>query len=277
MSSVKILFCRRCLPTPRFDAVSARFARRLHVPPFAAMPTTARRSPPMPRQPDLLPRSKSSDHSHRGQPSPGSDRRHPRLGRAATACPADPSGEAEERCRPTTSFACHPRGHGVDGHSQAHLSGGGRPDPILRTCALLVRAHRVELDAGLHHDPGLHRVDGPRGDQTHQSVRGGLGGEEEAGRSLHPGRRHYRAGSGHSLPQRNGADGGFPALGDKRSTQGGRDTEGVRAHHGEPIRCGPTESPGISALRQKQGEKGSMSWARWSPSWRSSTGLWGAH
>src|SRR5208337_2381413 len=49
-----------------------------------------------------------SDHPGREQPSVGSDRRYPRLGRAATARPEDPSRQVEERGGSAAAFARHP-------------------------------------------------------------------------------------------------------------------------------------------------------------------------
>ncbi len=162
MSPVKILLVRLCLlilsSALCLLLVLGGFRTRL-----CLIPTTSSAEvPPYAASARSIAQIQESNHPGGQQPSPRADRRHPRLGRTATACPGDPSCETEERRRSAAAFARHPGGHGVDGHSQAYLSGGGRPDPILRPCALLVRTHRVELDTGLYHDPGLHRVDGTR-------------------------------------------------------------------------------------------------------------------
>ena len=106
------------------------------------IPTTPAEVPPYAASARSIAQIQESNHSRGQQPSPRADRRHPRLGAAATARPTDSSGKVEDRCRPAASFARHPRRYAVNGYAQAHLPRGGRPDPILRPCALLVRADR---------------------------------------------------------------------------------------------------------------------------------------
>jgi len=173
-------------------------------------------------------------HPHRGGPQAGPDDRYPELDGAGGSSPADTDREAEERRWAAAAPACHCGCHAADGHPQAHLPGGGGSDPLLRPRPLPVWAHRDGMDAGLHHDPGLHRADGRAGDQAAESARGGAGGGKEAGGPQDCGRRHHGAGSGDPSSERDGADGQLPELGGRRQPQGRPSGGGIR---GEECHC----------------------------------------
>ena len=204
MSSVKTLPLRLCLPILS-SALCLLLVRGGFTTGLCLIPTPSAEVPPYAASARSVAQIQEPNHPRGHQPSPRADRRHPRLGGAATARPGNPSCETEERCRSTTTFACHPGRHGIDGYAQAHLSGGGRPHPLLRPGALLVRADRDTVDPGLHYHPGLHRVDGTRRDQAYQSARGAHGGETQAGRPQDTGGRYHSTGGIDPLSQRDGA------------------------------------------------------------------------
>src|SRR5208337_1945618 len=70
-------------------------------------------------------------HPHRGGPQASPADRHPGLERTGGAGPADTIRQAQECRWAAAAPACHPGGHVADGHPQAHLPGGGGPDPLL--------------------------------------------------------------------------------------------------------------------------------------------------
>src|SRR5208337_1924359 len=195
------------------------------------------------------------DHPSRGGPQVGPTHRHPGLDRDGGPSSADTLLQAQERRGTPSAPACLPGGDASNGNQKADLSGGGGPHPLLRPRALLVRADRDTVDSGLYYHPGLHRVDGRRGDQTHQSTRGADGGEREAGRYQDSGGRYHSAGSIGPLSQRDGAHEWLPELGSQCSPQGGPRAKRFCAADGESIQSSQAESPRIPPVCQDQGEQ----------------------
>jgi hypothetical protein len=85
-------------------------------------------------------------HPHRGGPQAGPCDRHPGLERNGRASAADSIRQAQERRRAAAAPACLAGVHAAYGHPQAHLPGGGGPDPLLRPSALPVWADRNHVD-----------------------------------------------------------------------------------------------------------------------------------
>lgn len=117
----------------------------------------------------------------------------------------DPRAEAEERGGTASAPSGDARRADPDGDPAAAVPGGGGADQVLRAGAVLVRADRDGLDAGLHHRAGLRAADGRGRRAADQRGRGRASGLARPGRPQDRSRRHDRAGSSDSASQRDGA------------------------------------------------------------------------
>src|ERR1035438_10093862 len=198
----------------------------------------------------------AADYPDRSEPSAGAADGHTGLDGDGGASRTDPAEEAEERCWSAAAPANDAGSDRLYGDAATDVPGGRGPDPVLRAGSLHVRADRDGMDAGLHDHPGLHGADG-RGRRTAaERVRGRACGREEAGRPEHHGRGYDSAGGGDPAPERDGADGELPSIGDIGGKACGRWSEEVSGQDDRKIRGREEEAPRVPTRREEQDEGG---------------------
>jgi hypothetical protein len=189
----------------------------------------------MPRQPDLLPKSKS-------QKIPLSDN-HPLI-QLAEALDWDQMQELAQQIR----LSKLKNAAGKPPHLRATLE--AMAFMAVRRLIYREAEDRIQYYASSRYLCGLTETEW-RPDFTtiqdftqlmreegvrHQSIRGDDGRGKEVGRPPHPGGRHHGVKSRDSSPQRNGTDGGLPAFSDSGGSESCRDTERVRASNSGSVR-----------------------------------------
>jgi hypothetical protein len=150
------------------------------------------------KQPNgAVPSFKATNDSHRGEPSAGNTDGQPRLDRVGNPCRGNPGQQAEECGRPAAAPEGITGSDGAEGNAVHASPGVGGPNPLLRTGAVSVRAHRDTMVTRPPDAARFLQADGGGWRSSGERIRGGAGGGGGARRPDGAGRGHDSPGGSH--------------------------------------------------------------------------------